>query len=155
MNLRNQLIQELDKAREKMRKVAAIAGEKIEIYAPWKMKEVLAHITGWDDATIVSLRDHASGVVPGTPASRGLDYYNAETVSTRQELPYEHIVREWETTRVQLIKVLQDMPEEKFDQPLVLPWGPTGTVSQLVRVMSHHEGEHADEIRELLEKREA
>ncbi len=150
MKICEQLIQELDEARLNMREVAQLAGENMEIYAPWKMKEVLAHITGWDDATIAALRAHAKDDVPGTPARRGIDHYNAETVSTREELPYPHIVREWENTREQLKAVLRAMPEEKYTQALVLPWGPTGTVAQLVRIMIHHEAEHADEIRELL-----
>jgi len=151
MHLRDKLIQELSEARAKMRKVAERAGENIEIYVPWKMKEVLAHITGWDDATIAALSSHAAGDTPATPARRGIDYYNAETVSTREELPYPHIVREWENTREQLIKVLQTMPDEKFDQPLVFPWGPTGSVAEIVGIMIHHEHEHADEISGLLQ----
>ncbi len=153
MKICEQLIQELNEARQKMREIAELAGENTQIYAPWKMKEVLAHITGWDDATIAALRAHATGDVPGTPAQRGLDDYNAETVSTREELPYAHIVREWESTREQLKGILREMPEEKFEVVLVLPWGPSGMVTQLVRIMSHHEAEHADEIRELLQSK--
>ena len=150
MKIRDQLIQELDEARQKMREVAKLAGENTQIYGPWKMKEVLAHITGWDDATIAALHAHAQDDSPSTPADRGIDYYNAETVSTREELPYAHIVREWENTREQLRTVLLEMPDEKFDEPLVIPWGGLALVAQLVRVMSHHEMEHAEEIRALL-----
>lgn len=150
MNISAQLIQELDEARAKMREIATLAGENAQIYTPWKMKEVLAHLTGWDDATIAALQAHARGEVPSTPAERGIDFYNAQTVSTREELPYAHIVREWERTREQLKEVLRALPEEKFDKPLVYPWGPTGTVTKIIRIMIHHEHEHADEIRSLL-----
>lgn len=150
MSFAAQLLQELDEARAKMREITTLTGENTEIYAPWKMKEVLAHLTGWDDATIAALQAHARGEVPTTPAERGIDFYNAQTVSTREELPYAHIVREWEKTRELLKQVLCDLPEEKFAEPLIYPWGPTGTVPQIVRIMIHHEHEHADEIRGLL-----
>ncbi|GAB4581347.1 MAG: hypothetical protein Fur0022_40940 [Anaerolineales bacterium] len=152
MNIREQLIRELDEAREKMRAVAQLADENAEIYASWKIKEVLAHITGWDDATIAALRAHTQGHLPATPAERGIDYYNAETVSTREALSYAHIVREWESTREQLRQVIYNLPDAKLDQPLIFPWGPTGMVPQIVRIMSHHESKHADEIKELLQK---
>ena len=43
------------------------------------MKEVLDHITGWDDAVIASIKSFLSGDLPATPASRGFDAYKAET----------------------------------------------------------------------------
>lgn len=36
----------------------------VEIYPGWTLKEVLAHITGWDDAAIASLHAHLADDVP-------------------------------------------------------------------------------------------
>lgn len=38
-----------------------------EIYRDWRLKEFLAHMSGWDDAVIESLRAHADGTAFATP----------------------------------------------------------------------------------------
>lgn len=141
-----QMIQSLDTAREKMRAVLSDMDVTRLIYPPWTIKQVLAHITGWDDATTAALRAHAGGTEPGTPADRGIDHYNAQSVAERDALPYEHIVREWDLARDQLKRVLAELPPEKLAQPLLFPWGGMGTVAQIIAIMAHHETEHAAEI---------
>ena len=41
-----------------------------EIYGGWKLKEFLAHMSGWDDAVIAALKSHAEGTEGLTPAAR-------------------------------------------------------------------------------------
>lgn len=149
MHERDQLIQDLDKARAAMRAALVDIDTAMPVYPGWTIKHVLAHITGWDDATIAALRAHAGGDEPGTPANRGIDHYNAQSVAERAPLPYDRIVQEWELAREQLKTVLRDLPLEKFEEPLLFPWGATGTVAQIVGIMIHHEIEHAEEITEL------
>jgi hypothetical protein len=123
-----------------------------EIYRDWTLKEFLAHMSGWDDAVIESLRAHADGTAFATPASRGITAYNAQTVSTRETLDYDHIRREWDRTHELILQALRDLPEEKYHQPLTFPWGETGTVAYLVEIFVEHEEEHAAHLREWLKK---
>ncbi len=153
MDEKQRLIEELDDARKGTYAIVASINTDKEIYPGWALKQFLAHLTGWDDATTTSLRAHATGREPGTPAYRGIDFYNAETVSTRETLEYRHVFAEWEVAREQLKATIRALPDDKFNEPLVYPWGPTGSVTRLVQIMIDHEHEHADEIRkQLLEK---
>ena len=146
------LIQQLDAAREKMLAVLADIDIQMEIYPGWAIKHVLAHITGWDDAAAAALRAHAGGDELGTPAARGIDVYNAQSVATREALSYDRIVKEWELARDQLKAAINEMPAEKFKEPLLFPWGPTGTVTQIIAIFASHEEEHAEEIQEIKSK---
>ncbi|MBM3152204.1 MAG: DinB family protein [Chloroflexi bacterium] len=150
MDERQELLQRLDEARARvlsfLPQIESLPGR--EIYPGWTVKEMLAHMTGWDDAVIASLRAHLSGREPGTPAERGIDDYNARTVETREALDYPHIRREWEATRLVLKEIIQAMPDDKFTRPLVLPWGPVGTVTDLLNIFVHHEHEHAGQLEE-------
>jgi hypothetical protein len=150
MEVRDRLIRDLDQAREAMRAVVAKVDPKREIYPGWTMKHVLAHIAGWDDATIASLQAHMGGEEPGTPAVRGIDYYNAESVATRESLSYEQVIHEWELAREQVKALLREMPEAKFKEPLLSAWGSTQTIAQLINVFVQHEIEHAEEIEGML-----
>lgn len=122
-----------------------------EIYKGWTLKEFLAHMSGWDDAVIESLHAHLEGLPFLTPAARGVNAYNAQTVSTHKSLDYDHTRRDWDRTHELIIQALLDLPEEKFHQALTFPWGETGTVAYLVEIFVEHEEEHAEHLREWLE----
>jgi hypothetical protein len=144
------LIQQLDEARQAMQALVAELDTRMECYPGWTAKHLLAHIAGWDDATAASLRAHAGGREPATPAVQGIDFYNAESVATREALSYEHIVQEWKLARKQLKAAILDMPEDLLEKPLLLPWGGMGTVAQIVAIFAHHEKDHAKEIHALI-----
>jgi uncharacterized protein (TIGR03083 family) len=145
---REELIQRLAAARAVLHELLAKIPPETEIYPGWTLRQFYAHLTGWDDVVTASLRAHAAGQTPATPAVKGIDAYNAESVATRSTLDYDHIVREWLLARTELNAALRDLPLEKLDEPIVYAWGPTGSVERMIEVFVHHEGaEHADELR--------
>lgn len=150
MSDRDTYIKRYEDACEEMREILKLAQGNPTIYQPWRMKEVLDHITGWDDAVIASIKSFLADEVAATPASRGIDAYNADTVSSREAIPYEVTQREWETSRAELLGLLQMMTDEQLHTPFVLPWGAHGTIENLVEIFTEHEETHAREIREII-----
>jgi len=153
MSDKETFIKRYETARAEMREIVKIAQGNPTIYQPWRMKEVLDHVTGWDDAVIASIKSFLAGEVPATPASRGFDAYNAETVTSREAIPYEVTQREWETSRADLLNLLEKISDEQLHKPFVLPWGASGTIEDLVEIFTGHEETHAKEIREIIEKK--
>ena len=146
---RVELIRRLDESRAVLCDLFADIPPETEIYSGWTLREFYAHLTGWDDVVTMSLREHAAGRIPATPVVSGIRAYNAESVQTRATLDYEHIVKEWELAREQLKATLRNFPPDRLNEPLLFPWGRTGSVQELVEVLVHHEGtEHADELRQ-------
>ena len=145
------LISELKMAHFETRRLLndldAVQGANRELYPTWTVKELLAHLTGWDDACIATLRALAGGTAPATPASHGFDSFNAATVLAREALPLQQVIQEWEATRSEFLQVLQDLPEEKAESDFVYPWGPKGGLAGFVEIFVEHELEHAEEIR--------
>jgi hypothetical protein len=152
MSDRETYIKRYETARAEMREIVRLAQGNPTIYQPWRMKEVLDHITGWDDAVIASIKSFLAGEVPATPASRGIDAYNAETVTSREAIPYEVTQREWEASRTELLALMQKMTDEQLHTPFIMPWGESGTIEDLVAIFTEHEETHAKEIREIIEK---
>ena len=95
---------------------------------------------------------HLAGEVPATPAARGIDFYNKETVSSREAIPYEVTQREWEASRAELLDLIHEMTEEQLHAHFVMPWGTQGTIETLVEIFTEHEETHAKEIRDIIEK---
>lgn len=152
MGHKEDYIQRYEKARTEMVDILKLAQGNPTIYQPWRMKEVLDHITGWDDAVIASIKSFLAGEIPATPASRGIDAYNADTVSSREAIPYEVTQREWAASRAELLDLLQKMTDEQLHTPFVFPWGNHGTIEDLVEIFTEHEETHAKEIRQIIER---
>ncbi len=145
------LLDRLDQTRNEIESLLPQIDPNREIYPGWTIKHMLAHMTGWDDATIDSLRAHVLGRPPSVEAVRSIDEYNALTVSSRQDLEYEQVLQEWRLTRQILRTLIAEIPEEKFLQPVIVPWGEKTTITFLVEMFRHHEQEHLRDIRAWLE----
>lgn len=144
------LISQLETAHTMIRDLVNQVAASDTLYPGWTLKEFLAHLTGWDEATIGSLRAHLNNSEPGTPAYRGIDYYNAQSVEERVALDYKQVYAEWEIARKTLKEVVAKVTEEKFNQNLLMPWGKTGTVKLLVEIMIDHAYEHAEDLHKLI-----
>ncbi len=144
------LLHRLNETRTQIDSLLPNIDAKKEIYPGWTIKDLLAHITGWDDATIESLRAHVAGRPPVISAPNGIDEYNDRTVTSRSDLNYDHILNEWRLTRQVLCTIIEQMPEDKFFEPVTLPWGPRGTVTMLVETFRDHENEHGHDIEQWL-----
>ena len=143
---RNFLIERLISTRKPLEEAIKQAPIDKYVYENWKTKQIMDHIAGWDDVIIEAINKHAKGE-PITPSvSRGINAYNAETTTSRQSLDYEHTTREFQSTRLALIQALNDLPDEKFNQPLIFPWGEMGTVAYLIEIFVEHEEFHRDHV---------
>ncbi|GAB4539405.1 MAG: hypothetical protein Fur002_04480 [Anaerolineales bacterium] len=151
MSLNETLIQRLEASRAQMITHLDEIDKNRKVYPLWTVREILAHLSGWDDAFIGYIRAVSAGETPATPAARGIDVYNAETVATREGLSYDHIYREYIETRRILIEAIRAMPEDKMTEKSTLPWGGEGSLMDIVEVFGPHEEEHAEDLRKLIE----
>jgi len=146
---RTELIQRLEGARQELRAALEAIDPEMEICPGWTSKELLAHIAGWDRVTIPSLRAHAGGIEPGATAAGDLNLMNAQFIEGYQALSYSQMVSECERVRQELESALEEMPEEKFAEPFLFPWGERGTIADLVAILAGHDEEHARELQGL------
>ena len=152
MDQREVLIQRYESSRAKMIEHLDEIDRNRKIYPLWTVREIIAHLSGWDDATIGFVRSVIDGSTPATPAIRGIDIYNAETVATREGLSYDQIYREYIETRKVLLDLIRVMPEDKVNQKFILPWGDEGTMIDMVDIFEEHEIEHAEDVRKIIEE---
>ena len=150
MSQRDDLIAILERSRAKMMAHLEEIDKNRKIYPLWTIREMLAHLSGWDDAVIAYIQSLMAGKTPATPAVRGMDVYNAEPVSTREGLDYDHIYREYIETRIMLLNLLQEVPDEKVTERSILPWGEPGTLMDIIHIFGPHEEEHAEDVEKLI-----
>ncbi len=150
MDQRPALTEALERARTSMLAGLEEIDRNRKIYPLWTIREILAHLSGWDDSVLAFIQALQAGTVPPATAVRGVDVYNAETVSTREGLDYDHIYREYLETRRQVLSQLRALPAEKVTEVLVLPWGAPGSLANLISVFAAHEAEHAQDVQKLI-----
>ncbi len=150
MNQRETLIQQLETSRSQMLAHLNEIDKNRKIYPLWTVREIIAHLSGWDDASIAFIRSLMAGKEPATPAARGVDIYNAETVSTRETLSYDQIYREYLETRRILMDLIRSIPEELIAQNFTLPWGGEGSLVDIVNIFGPHEEEHAEDVAKII-----
>ena len=143
---RDFLLHRMDETRSTLEALLPRIDIHKEIYPNWTIRDMLAHMIGWDDATIASLRAHILDRPPSVPAILSLDEFNSQSVSSRKDLDFEHILKEWRLTRQVLRTLIEQLPDEKFFSPVVVPWGEKTTVMVLVDMFRDHEQEHIRDI---------
>lgn len=150
MGARNEILQAYEQSRAAMTAHLKEIDKNRKIYPLWTIREIIAHLSGWDDAAIGMLNALIKGEIPPTPAMRGAVVYNDETVSTREGLSYDHILREYSSTRERLLELIHSAPEEVFTQEAVLPWGDQATFERMAIFLASHELEHAEDVRKII-----
>jgi hypothetical protein len=150
MEERERLLERLDQARRAMQAVLTDVDTQREIYPQWTIKEILAHIGGWDEVATDALRAHAAGDTSPRLAVSGIDAQNAQMVACCEELTYEQVVGNWKLARRQLKAVLSEMPTERLGEAFPFPWGGKGNTARVVAILADHEKEHATEVLAIL-----
>ena|GEM_PF-361933 len=150
MNQRDFLIERLNHIRQQIDTTISKSPTDKEIYKDWKLKELLDHISGWDDVVIDALKAHGKNEPVSQTVSRGINAYNAQTVASRAALNLDQTQKEFHVTRAALIQALNELPDEKFNQPLTFPWGELGTVAYLIEIFVEHEEYHAGHLEQWL-----
>ena len=145
------LVNRLKEKRQEIESLLPNAPADKEIYTGWTLKELLAHMSGWDDVLIDALQAHKNDEPVSPSVTTGINNYNAKTVTTRKSLTFEQVIKEWETTRENLIHALENLPDEKFNQSLTFPWGEKGTVANLIGIFVEHEEFHGKHLEEWIE----
>ena len=119
-----------------------------EIYPAWKLKQVLDHITGWDELVVEALSAYKKGEPPAFKI-KGINQFNAESVARRKNMTLEQSRQAYQSARQQVLGIMSSLPAEMLSQKYDAPWGGKCTISSIVKIFVSHEEEHARQIEEV------
>jgi len=146
MNLNTQLLQQLDNARARLNAVLETVNPQSELNPGITVKDMLAHIAAWDEVCVDSLRLLVAGEEPPVTVTQGIDAFNDKATTSYSDFGYEEVLQKLEMNRQQFTAIIDAMPEKMLTMEYTVPWGGLGTVSGIVKILSEHEEEHADEV---------
>lgn len=143
---KTQLFVRLDQTRAETNTLLTQCDPDAVIYAGWTIKDIIGHLSAWEQAGVTSLQAHAEGSDAHLPTHLSEDDYNQLNVARRKNFPFEKIHLEWTETRDWLRQVLEEMPDEQFESEMTYPWGVRGSVTGLIDEIIQHEIEHRSDI---------
>jgi hypothetical protein len=97
----------------------------------WSLKDVIAHLTGWQRRTVRRLEAGLEDGDPGPPewpeaidegTEEGTDQVNAWLYARTRDLPLEAVLAEWRQVLGRVIELGEAIPEEKLFDPQRYAW---------------------------------
>jgi hypothetical protein len=143
------LIAQMKEARQRLNSILDKLESQTEIYPAWKLKQVLDHITGWDELVIATLQAYQKGENPARLV-RSINQYNDASVNARQSLTMDQSRQAYDKARAQVLQTLQDLPAELLNQEFKAPWGGNCSIINMVKIFVVHEQEHANQIEKIV-----
>jgi hypothetical protein len=144
------LLTKMELTRNRLNSNIEKATPQVELYPSWNLKHLIDHITGWDELVVTAFHAYSKGETPEMVVKQGIDQFNAESVSAREELSLESSRYAFDTARVELLKAVREIPAETAAQKFPAPWGGMCTVNSVLRILISHEAEHAQHLEEKL-----
>ena len=139
---REEALAVLNATREELRR--AIKGlTPDQMIAPavdgWSVKDILTHISSWDELMATDFRRLARGHQPALMhfSRDKTDEWNNATMSMRLKLPLDQVLSETESSRNELITTLDALPDTAFT---------SGFVPMVLGICGRHDEEHSELI---------
>lgn len=141
-----QLVDRLKETRAVLVSAIAAIDPETGITPEWTVKEVLAHIAGWDDVSTEAIRILAEGGEPQVTVPQGIDAFNQDIAEGWAGKEYQQALQDFTQSRQRFIEAIETIPEKMIMMEFTLPWGPKGTIKNIVDILAEHELEHAEQL---------
>ena len=152
MTKQEELSAVLEKSNTRMLTIVEEIGLSQKVSPAWTVRDVVAHLSGWDEVFITFLQMILSGQAPAFAYIQNIDEYNDFAVKSRSGLKGDQIFDEFLEKNRMVIDLLAQLPDEVLDSQFTFPWGETGTVEDMVNIFAPHEEEHALELEKILQQ---
>ena len=145
-----QFINQLNDCRERAEKALegvepdAIIFAETDTTQAWTVKDLIGHITVWEEELLKSWQAHLEGqtyVVEGDE-----DAFNNQQVTLRKGIPYAQVLGAWRETRSKIVDAIVQMTPEQLIEEWTLAWHERGTASTVVAGLVWHENLHINDI---------
>ena len=116
---RQQLLKKLDKAWAEVKEsYAGLSDSQLTepgVTGDWSVKDVLAHVTTWEEEALKYLPLIIEGKRPPRYITYGgIDAFNAQTTERKRSLSLSGVLRQLDEVHGRLIDYVQSVPEEHF-----------------------------------------
>ena len=135
----NDQVQQFKDLREKLIEIIDLFNERktsVLLFDKWSIKDVIAHLSGWNNYHLECLRSLKSGQT--TPDRKTIGEFNDDSVAARSEL-------NWFQTYNEFVKSSSDLYREYQTVGISDP-----AIEKMVKIDLKHYQEHLEKIKKLV-----
>lgn len=149
---KNRLISELGETRKTILEVASALSpaEQDEVFLGiWSVKDLLAHLIGWDFTNIEAVREILAGELPGFYSHHDPDWktYNARLVAQYKRDDFADLLSSVEDSQKRLLDFLGTIPASEFGKDRGLRFrGYKVTIQSLLQAEINDERVHHTQV---------
>jgi len=156
--LKNELISNLVNVRKSiLEEASAIPSDKQDrvCLGVWSIKDLLAHLAGWDHTNLAAAKDILAGKLPEFYAHIDRDWktYNASLVEKFKRDDISDLLTLVSSSHQQLVDYLKSLPADVFSKDTcVRSSGYKVTIARLLQAETRDEQVHLQQIHEFLDE---
>lgn len=159
---KSELIESLEEERAELQEMLEDLPDTVllePVMGSWTIKDILNHLTYWEGQTVTLLYQAMRGVPKPTTAhfsSESVDTLNLRWYEEGKARSLEMVWNDWLGVRKQLIRRVNELPEEDLNNPTRFTWLKEMPLADwIINECLDHEEEHADVIREWLDEHDS
>jgi hypothetical protein len=122
----------------------------------WSIKDVIAHLTAWQQISIARLEAALLNTTPVFPgwlagadpfyAEDHADEFNSRIYVLRHDLPRSVVHRDWKDGFQRFLELADDIPDKEMFDALRYPWLNGYALSSVLEGAWEHHQEHFDDV---------
>ena len=130
--------------------LAEMQAAQVMINPEWSVKDLVGHLVGAECGMTRMAQQFATGANPKLPTGYNNDVYNARQVEKRKALTYAQARAELESSRGNLLAVIDQLTAAQLDYQGEHPVRGNISLKELLNVIAWHESLHSKEISDRL-----
>jgi uncharacterized damage-inducible protein DinB len=121
---------------------------QVQVEGVWTIKDVLGHITCWEETCLEPLRRYADGGPFEVQVIKDYLTWNDEQAARKRDVPPDAILDELTAIRQGIVEAASRLSAEQWRQRVPFSWGGEGTIAGVLDVFYRHELEHVRSIQQ-------
>jgi uncharacterized damage-inducible protein DinB len=147
---REETLSRLAESRQALHQAIQGLGEEemtqVQVEGVWTIKDVLGHITSWEETCLEPLRCYADGGPFEVEVIEDYLAWNDEQAARKRDVPLDVVLDELSTVRQALVDTARGLSAGHWQQRVIFPWGGAGTMAEALDGLCVHELEHVHAI---------
>jgi uncharacterized damage-inducible protein DinB len=115
---------------------------QVQVEGVWTIKDILGHITSWEETCLGPLRRYAGGGPFQVDVIEDYLAWNDQQAARKRDITLDVILDELATVRQGLVDAARQLPPERWEQTVPFSWGGEGTIADVLDVFIQHELGH-------------
>lgn len=119
---------------------------KAQVEGEWTIKELISHLTSWNNTLLFPLRRHSSDQEITIDLVPDVLEYNREQSMLWDSKDFHQALEEFQSAVKEILKRLNQLPPEAWQRTYQVPWGGRDSLANIVAGLADHAREHTESI---------